>query len=114
MNADKTLGQALLGKNVKKYRSFLKLTQSQLAEKCEVSVNFISEIEGGKAWVSAESLDKLVRALGVSHERLFQDDSEGETGIIDTEQQLDQLEKNLNNAVRQLRLGYLGKSDTDT
>jgi len=69
--ADLTTSQELLGRNLKRIRGFLNLTQMKLAEKCELSTNFVNELENGKGWVSAETLDKICGELGIEHYRLF-------------------------------------------
>jgi transcriptional regulator with XRE-family HTH domain len=68
---EKTTSQQLLGYNLKATRNFLGLSQMRLAEMCNLSTNFISELEGGKAWVSAESLDKIASTLGIVPHALF-------------------------------------------
>ena len=68
---EKTTSQQLLGQNLKATRVFLGLSQMKLAEKCDLSTNFISELEGGKAWVSAETLDRIASILEVPPHTLF-------------------------------------------
>jgi transcriptional regulator with XRE-family HTH domain len=46
----------IFGKNIKKYRILHDLSQERLAEKMDVSINTISEIETGKKFVRAETL----------------------------------------------------------
>jgi transcriptional regulator with XRE-family HTH domain len=66
-----TLSQNLLSENLKRFRSNLKMSQMKLAEQCNLSTNFISDLENGKVWVSAETLDKLCSVLGIDLYRLF-------------------------------------------
>ena len=73
MAGDRTALQ-LLSRNLKKLRGLVGLSQLKLAEKCNLSTNFISELEGEKAWVSAETLDRLASALGVQLHSLFAPD----------------------------------------
>jgi len=47
------------------------LTQEQLAEATEVSVDFISLVERGINAPSFDTLEKLAKALGVSIQELF-------------------------------------------
>lgn len=70
--AESSSSQKLLGHNLKRMRTILQLSQLKLAEKCDLSTNFVSELEGGKAWVSAETLDRIASTLGVSPHVLFQ------------------------------------------
>ena len=47
---------AVFGKNIKIFRTLNKLSQEQLAEKMDLSINTICEIENGKKFVRAETL----------------------------------------------------------
>ena len=44
----------------------MRISQEQLAELADVSVQMIKRIEGRRTWVSDTMLGKLARALGVS------------------------------------------------
>ena len=57
--------RALLSRNVKKFRAFRKLSQADFAEKVDISVPFLSDIENGKKWVSPATLAKIADALGI-------------------------------------------------
>ena len=46
----------VLGRNVKSFRALYGLSQEQLAEKMDLSINTICEIENGKKFVRAETL----------------------------------------------------------
>lgn len=61
----------LLGKRVKYLRRIKNLTQAQLAELTNLSVNYISEIETGIASPTFETLWKLATALEVELKSLF-------------------------------------------
>lgn len=102
--------QILLGANVRHFRTFLGLTQSSLAEQCGVSVNFISEIEGGKAWVSSETLDKLAMVLGIDHYQLFLEE-EDESAIADekVETTFKDISTSLEKYMVELKQSYLAK-----
>lgn len=53
----------IIGFRISRYRKALKLTQAQLGERLEVSVNEISNIERGKNRMSYSTLVKLCAAL---------------------------------------------------
>lgn len=59
-----------------KYRRIkLKLSQSQLHEKTGLSQNYISDIEHGKSTPTLETVNKLLKALGVdSVEKLIENE----------------------------------------
>lgn len=59
--------QQLLGKNIANRRHELNMTQQQLAELSNLSINFISRLErGGSNDVSSTTLLRLATALGTS------------------------------------------------
>lgn len=68
--------QKILLSNIKKYRSLLNYSQFDLAELCDVSTSYISEIETGKKFPSAKTLGKIVKALEVRPYKLFLDTSD--------------------------------------
>ena len=61
----------LLGEKIKRMRKKRRLTQEQLAEMIEITPRNMSRIEVGESFVTAETLDKIIKALGVSAEILF-------------------------------------------
>jgi transcriptional regulator with XRE-family HTH domain len=60
-----------LGQAVKRLRGWNKWTQEFLAEKLEISTNFLSNIENGKAWVSPKTISKLALIFKVEPHELF-------------------------------------------
>lgn len=60
-----------LGSKVRELRVAKKMTQQELAEKCELSLPFINLIENNKRNVSLETLLKLLSALEVSLSDFF-------------------------------------------
>lgn len=60
-----------LGKRIRQLRTNRGFTQSELAEQCELSDNFIAMLERGKNSPSIFTLEKLARALRVSLAELF-------------------------------------------
>ena len=60
-----------LGKKIKRMRLNRGLTQEQLAEMVDVSQRTLSGIEIGENFVTAETLDKLIKALNTTSEELF-------------------------------------------
>lgn len=55
----------VLGANVKYYRHLIGYTQEQLAEKCELSPRYISDIENSKGNISVDTLEKIGQCLKV-------------------------------------------------
>jgi transcriptional regulator with XRE-family HTH domain len=60
-----------LGSNIKRYRMINRLSQEELAERIDISANFLSSIEIGKKWVSPHTLAKLSNALHIASFELF-------------------------------------------
>ncbi len=60
------------GKRLRLFRRQAGLTQEQLAEKAEISVDFLSLVERGINAPSFDNLEKLAKALGVSVRELFE------------------------------------------
>lgn len=60
-------------KNIKYYRKLNNLTQEQLAEKTDLSISYIKQIESNKEFknVSLTVIFKLSKALNVSVDKLF-------------------------------------------
>ena len=61
----------LFGYNVKRLRKSRNISQMQLAENADMAFNFISDIENGKKWVSADTISKLASALEVEPYAFF-------------------------------------------
>jgi len=55
--------RAILSQNIRRYRGFRKISQAELAEKINISIPFLSDIENGKKWVSPITLIKIAGAL---------------------------------------------------
>lgn len=65
----------ILTKNIKYYRLLNNLTQEQLAERSDLSVSYIKQIELGHIYknISFGSIAKIASALNVEMENLFKD-----------------------------------------
>jgi len=57
--------RAILSQNIKRFRGFRKLSQAEFAEKIDISIPFLSDIENGKKWVSPITLVKIADALNI-------------------------------------------------
>ena len=55
----------VLGVNVKYYRFLIGYTQEQLAEKCELSPRYISDIENFKVNIPIDTLENIAKYLKV-------------------------------------------------
>ena len=70
--------------NLKKFRKKEKLSQMKLAEYCNASTGYISEIEIGRKFPSADMIEKIAKALSIEPYHLFKDWAK-EAGDLDVE-----------------------------
>jgi transcriptional regulator with XRE-family HTH domain len=68
--------QELLVMNLKRIRSRLGYSQMVLAEHAGISLGFLGDIEAGKKFPSAKSLQKIIDALGIAPYELFLGDGD--------------------------------------
>jgi transcriptional regulator with XRE-family HTH domain len=61
----------LLSVNIKRFRNRRGWSQAKLAEKLDISTNFLSDIETKKGWVSPLTLVKFAAALDIEVYELF-------------------------------------------
>ena len=57
--------RAILSQNIRRYRGYRKLSQADFAEKIDISIPFLSDIENGKKWVSPVTLVKIADAFNI-------------------------------------------------
>ncbi|MFP3042424.1 helix-turn-helix domain-containing protein [Treponema primitia] len=63
--------RSILSLNIKRFRNSRNLSQADLAEKLDISVNFLSNIENGNKWISPQTLVKFASALNIEPFELF-------------------------------------------
>ena len=63
--------RSLLSTNIKKRREFLGISQAVLAEKVEISTDYISQIERKKKFPSPEIMERIAFALEFDIPELF-------------------------------------------
>lgn len=62
-----------IGKNIRKFREIKKLRQEDLAEKTDLTTNYIGMIERGKKIPSLETFINILNSLGVSADMVLSD-----------------------------------------
>ncbi len=62
-----------LGRQIRKQRQNMNLTQERLAEKANISASFLGHIERGSRKASLETLINIANALGVGTDKLLID-----------------------------------------
>jgi transcriptional regulator with XRE-family HTH domain len=77
--------KTLLGKRIKFFRFHRQFSQAELAEKANVSITFLSNIERGNNYPKPRTLCSLAKALDVEVWELFKDEgaSSEQNSIID-------------------------------
>lgn len=101
--------QAVFSQNIKDGRTRLGLSQLKFAEKAELSVGYICDLESGRRWGTPETFTKLAAALGVEPFRLLMHlpDADADSAnnadlcrkIVAAAELEEQLRKNLSEAV---------------
>jgi len=66
--------RGILSRNIKRCRIKKNLSQQALAEKVDISTNFLSDIERCKTWISPNTLVKLAAVLDIEPYELFKAD----------------------------------------
>jgi len=67
--------RAILAQNIKSFRTHREWSQADLAEKADISIPFLSDIERGNKWPYPDTLSKLAKALKVDVFELFRQES---------------------------------------
>lgn len=70
--------QQLIARNVRRARKQLGLSQAAVAARCGFSDSFVSEVERGRKYPSAEALERIARALGLRPYQLLLEDEDWE------------------------------------
>ena len=79
---DETKLRNLFSVNIKQFRSRKGWSQARLAEKMNISTNYLSDIETGRGWVSPFSLVKLADALEIEVFELFKPQETPSTDMV--------------------------------
>jgi transcriptional regulator with XRE-family HTH domain len=104
--------RAVLSSNLKRYRNRRGWAQEKLAEKANISTNFLSGIETGKKWPYPETLMSLSKALNIEVYELFKPEEAvpGDIGVIltrYTEEASLKLTQMVSTSLENLRKEYL-------
>lgn len=64
----------VFGRNLKKYRSAMGLSQEAFAEKCGLHRTYISALECCRRSIALENIQRIADALGIETYKLFLED----------------------------------------
>jgi transcriptional regulator with XRE-family HTH domain len=98
----------LLGKNIKYFRFHKQISQSELAEKADISVTFLSNIERGKMFPKVETLSRITKSLDVEVFELFRADLAFKENREMISRLSEDITKNVNMAMAEVFKQYLG------
>jgi len=97
----------LLGKNIKYFRFHRQISQSALAEKADISVTFLSNIERGKMFPKVETLSRITKSLDVEVFELFKTNLVPEDNKKMINRLSEDITKNVNLAMTEVFKQYL-------
>jgi len=98
----------LLGKNIRYFRFHKQISQASLAEKADISVTFLSNIERGKMFSKVETLSRITKSLDVEVFELFRADLVTEDNKEMISRLSEDITKNVNLAISEVFKKYLG------
>ena len=104
-------GQAIkdtLGKNIKFLRFRKEYSQADLAEKADISIIFLSNIERGIKFPKPEGMSRIAKALNVEVFELFKADLVPEDYKKTVKRLSDDIQRNINIAIDDVFKQYLG------
>jgi transcriptional regulator with XRE-family HTH domain len=98
----------ILGRNIKYFRFHKQISQAALAEKADISVTFLSNIERGKMFPKVETLSRITKSLEVAVHELFRTDLVPEDNKEMISRLSEDITKNVNWAMTEVFKQYLG------
>ena len=102
-----TIFHERLVENLKYYRKTRGLSRQKLAAACQLSTNYIGEIESARKFPSPETMVRLIRVLGVQPEVLF---LKINTHQKNMQEQDDQSEFSYAQQLSEALIGYINES----
>ncbi|MDR1211969.1 MAG: helix-turn-helix domain-containing protein [Spirochaetaceae bacterium] len=98
----------LFSLNLRRIRSRRDLSQLALANKADLTHNFVNDIENSKKWVSPKTMEKLTEALGIEPHELFLPDVKLKQEEVDRlSDYIDDFSDTLIKSVHELKTRYL-------
>ena len=77
-----------IGKKIKEFRTYNNLTQEELADRCELTKSYISQLENDKTSPSLETLEILLEVLGTNFQEFFDDDKKKKIVFTEEDQSI--------------------------
>jgi len=98
-----------LGKNIKFFRFRKDYSQADLAEKADISITFLSNIERGLKFPKPDILSKIAKGLDVDVHELFKIDIVPDENIKQVKNLTEDITKKVNLALKDVYKQYLGQ-----
>lgn len=105
--------QKLFSSNLKKARNRANLSQLKLAEKANLSLGYICDLEGGRRWGTPETFSKLASALQINPYELLLPASEKNENLSELSQTRERL-ANLNSILKENITSAVNKAISDS
>jgi transcriptional regulator with XRE-family HTH domain len=99
----------IFSSNIRLYRTRFKWSQAELAEKMDISINFLSDIETGKKWASPTTIVKFANVFKIKAYELlkpFDVLPDNNKNIVE------KFAEDVHFAIEQTRKTFLNKIDT--
>jgi len=98
----------ILSKNIKHYRGLRGWSQVVLAEKLDISTNFLADIETCKSWVSSLTLSKLATIFEIEVYELFKSEKTPTDETKETIKSIvNDISVTIEHSLRQITIKYL-------
>ena len=88
-----------IGEKIKQQRVLLGLTQEELADRCELSKGFISQVERNLTSPSISTLTDILQSLGTDLSEFFAKDSAEETIVFTKNDYFEKTDEELGNVI---------------
>ena len=98
----------IFGSNLKRYRNYRRFSQAELAEKLDISIPFLSDVENGRKWISPLTLVKFASALEIEPYELFKPETAASMEVSSALKNWSKdIIKAVNNTVKEIETCYL-------
>jgi transcriptional regulator with XRE-family HTH domain len=98
--------KGILGKNIKFFRLRRSFSQAELAEKADISVTFLSNIERGNNYPQAGTICKIANVLGVNVWELFKGERVSDEQNVINDRISEDYKKHINSALETVYKKY--------
>jgi transcriptional regulator with XRE-family HTH domain len=100
----------ILSANIKLHRNRCRWSQAELAERINISINFLSDIETGKKWASPVTMVKLAKTFEIEVFELLKP-----LGFLpeDSRGMIERYTENIYDAIAEVQADYLARMEKE-